>query len=98
MVPTALFKMKQVIYIELTPEDLHNVIMQALSDHEAAKVGQPDPHRTFTINQARKLLKRSHASVKKLVQDNTLKTTADGRVTEISIHEYLNSHNNNLNT
>ncbi len=45
--------------------------------------------RIYTINQVSKIWKKSHKTVKRMVTDGLLKTTADGLITESSINEYL---------
>jgi hypothetical protein len=44
---------------------------------------------SYTINRVARRLHLAHATVKKLVASGVLKSTPDGRITELHLQEYL---------
>lgn len=76
----------------LEPDQLFNEIKKAvkisLSEHDQEKVNK-DEMRLFTINQVAKRLKKSHATISKLVKDGLIKTTKSGLITETELNNYL---------
>lgn len=75
--------------IVTTPEKLSSLIEETINKIEARKENEKSPG-LFTINQVAKRLKRSHGTIKKLVESGIFKTTKDGLILEESIGEYLN--------
>ena len=70
---------------ELSEEKIKMLVKEALLEHEREK----NSNRTYTVNQVRKRLGVSHETLTKRIKSGLLKTTADGRLTEASINEYL---------
>jgi ParB-like chromosome segregation protein Spo0J len=54
-----------------------------------AKRQEKSNQRSLTINAVAKRLNRAHATITKLVQNGTLKTTKDGRVPETELIRFL---------
>ena len=77
----------------ITKEKLKEVMFEALTEFEQNKAkilfDKAQEETLFTINQVAKRLKRSHATITKLVKCGVLKATADGLVSEKSINNYL---------
>jgi len=46
--------------------------------------------KSYSINQARKILGRAHKTVSHLVATGVIESTADGRITEEALEKYLN--------
>jgi len=65
-------------------ETLKNVLIE-FDKEKSAKI----PGKVYTINQVAKMLGRSHATIKKLVLNGTIKTTKSGVITERALNEYL---------
>jgi hypothetical protein len=71
-------------------DELKHLVIESLKEYEAQKASTPSVGKTFSINQAAKMLHRSHSKVKNLITEGFLKTTSDERrVTAISVDEYL---------
>jgi predicted MarR family transcription regulator len=79
--------MKQIILT--TPEDLENTMYKVLNKFEKEKSKGKSP-RLYSINQVANKLHLAHATVKKLIRNELIKTTKDGKITEDAINEYLN--------
>jgi len=65
-----------------------STVTKVLSEHERVKTLNDNP-KLYSINQVAKRLGMSHQRVKRLVKDGIIKSTADGRIREIDIEEYL---------
>lgn len=61
---------------------------------EASKPPPAKNLETYTINQARKLMKRGYATIVKLINAGALKTLDDGRIPHSEIVKYLERYNN----
>jgi len=70
---------------ELTEEKLKMLVKEAIKELEAEK----SKDNTYTVNQVRKRLGVSHETLTKRIKAGLLKTTADGRLSEAAINEYL---------
>ncbi len=70
---------------ELSEEKIKMLLKEALLEHEREK----NSNRTYTVNQVRKRLGISHETLTKRIKAGLLKTTADGRLSEAAINEYL---------
>ena len=70
---------------ELTEEKIKMLVKEAIKEVEAEK----RKDNTYTVNQVRKRLGISHETLTKRIKAGLLKTTADGRLSEASINEYL---------
>ncbi|MCX6257945.1 MAG: helix-turn-helix domain-containing protein [Bacteroidia bacterium] len=68
--------------------EFENVVKRCLTEHECTKTIS---HKLLTINQVAKRLNRGHTTIKKLIAHGVLKSTPDGRITEIALAEYLNN-------
>lgn len=70
---------------------IETALEKKLNEHSLEKsqaVGEP----LYYINQVAKILKKSHATVKKLIRNGLLRTTQDGKlIPQSSIEEFLKS-------
>ena len=82
--------MKSTTLIELSPSDIKNLMKEAIAEHEKEKSKVDAYAKTYSINQAKNILGRSHTKIKQLISEGLLDTTADQRrIPEWSINEYL---------
>jgi hypothetical protein len=76
-------------------ETLRSVLAEEIQKHEKLRMIEAQKEQQaknlYTINKVAKMLGRSHSKIKKLVEQNILKATADGLISEKSINEYLKS-------
>ena len=77
-------------FIISIPEDEFWSKMERLIDSRI-EVLKPAPEleKSYTINQARKLMKRAHETVTAMVSEGLIKTTKDGRIPESEIRGVL---------
>jgi len=73
----------------LTPEELEHIVMAALKKHETELHNKESEHTFFTINKVAKLLKRSHTTIKKLVESGIIESTQDGMISQKHLDDYL---------
>jgi len=71
-----------------TKRELEQTIRTVLIDYDNEKALK-QPTKLYTINQVAKMLGKAHATIKKLVISETIKSTKDGLITESAINEYL---------
>lgn len=81
--------MEKVISFNVSPEELLQIVIKGVRLVEAEKRAEGNPNKTYSINQVRIRLGRSHDTIKKHIQQGRLKVTAGNRVTEAAINEYL---------
>jgi len=82
--------MKTTTSIELSPQDLKSLVKDAITELEKEKDNNEALTETFSFNQVKNKLRCSHSSVKRLVNEGVLKTTADQRkVPAWALNEYL---------
>ena len=75
--------------IVTTPETIKQIILTALNEHEIQKAEIQSETKLFSINKVSKILGVSHTTVKNLVENETLKTTPDNKITEKELNRYL---------
>ncbi len=75
--------------ILVSPTTIKAIILKALDEHDTLKKEKKSENKLFSINRVAKILGVSHATVKKLVANETLKTTPDNKITEKEINRYL---------
>lgn len=71
-----------------TKQELANTIKSILVEYDEEKISK-EPCKLYTINQVAKMLGKAHATIKKLVQKEILKSTKDGLIPEKALNEYL---------
>ena len=82
--------MNRTVLIQVSPAELRQIVVEALHQHDKEKQQNESLQGTVSINKAAKMLGVAHASVKKLIREKQLKTTADQRrVTYQAINDYL---------
>lgn len=82
--------MKSTTLIELSPQDIKCLMKDAITEHEKEKAVNVSLTKVFSFNQVAKKLGVSHSTVKKLVKEGILKTTADQRkIPAWAVNEYL---------
>jgi len=82
--------MDKVFVTVFSEEELENLIMRCLYRYEKEKTSTALNEKSYTINQVAKRLGRSHATIKRLVEDGIFKTTSDQRrIMATSINDYL---------
>jgi ABC-type taurine transport system substrate-binding protein len=74
-----------------TPEDIEKIVLKALTAHENKKSEIQSQTKLFSINKVAKILGVSHTTVKHLVENQTLKTTPDNKITEKELNCYLSA-------
>jgi len=72
-----------------TKEELKQELRSVLLEFEKEKLAK-EPPKVYSINQVAKKLGLAHATVKKLVLNQVIKTTKSGLITEREINNYLN--------
>lgn len=75
--------------IVTTPEKLHSIVKDAMIERENENL-EISPPKLYSINHIAKMLGKAHATIAKLVKNGSIKTTADGLITEKAINDYLN--------
>ena len=82
--------MKHYMTTSLSENDLQQIVERAIEAYDRKKALQVDNTKSYSIAKVAKMLGRSHATIKKLVQAKKIPTTADGRrITQIGLQEYL---------
>jgi len=71
-----------------TKQELKEVIKSVLVEYDKEKASML-PDKLYTINQVSKMLGKAHATIKKLVKNEFIKSTKSGLITEAAINEYL---------
>jgi len=71
-----------------TKQELSNTIKTVLMEYDKEKSSK-QPEKVFTINQVSKSLGKAHATIKKLVERGTIRSTKDGLIPESAINDYL---------
>lgn len=74
----------------VTTEEALERIIERVFDKKMAETEDTPVERTFSINRAAKMLRRSHKKISDLVTAGILKATADRRIYESSLREYSN--------
>jgi len=83
--------MTKTIQIELHDnESLESIMLNALKKFEAEKQNSVSDTRLYSINQVKQITGRSHATIKKLVENGIIKVTADGQISQSELNKYLN--------
>lgn len=77
--------------IVTTPDTIKQIILKALQEHDKAKSEVISETKVFSINKVSKILGVSHTTVKNLVENETLKTTSDNKITEKELNRYLSN-------
>jgi hypothetical protein len=75
--------------IVTTPETIEEIILTALQKHDRIRADKQSETKLFTINKVAKILGVSHATVKNLTENETLKTTPDNKISEKELNKYL---------
>ena len=70
---------------ELTSDKIKSIVKEAMMEFEKEKL----KGKTYTVNQVRKRLGVAHETLTKRIKQGIIKTTADGRITELEIERYL---------
>lgn len=73
----------------VTTEDIQKAVFKALEEYGLRPAPKETP--TYTINQVAKRLSMAHNTIKKLVKAGVIKATANGRITEDAINDFLES-------
>ncbi len=79
--------MNEVRYIT-DAQSIRKLLKEALIEAHQ-ELNRNKPEKTYTINQARKLVGKSHYKVKQLVSSGIIPTTKDGLITESALNDYL---------
>ena len=74
-----------------TPESIKEIIITALKEYDTRKAEIKSETKVFSINKISKILGVSHTTVKNLVENETLKTTSDNKITEKELNRYLSN-------
>lgn len=72
-----------------TPEAIKELIIKALEEYDITKTEKSSETKVFSINKVSKILGVSHTTVKNLVENETIKTTPDNKITEKELNLYL---------
>ena len=75
--------------IIVSPKTIKSIIKKALEEFTLEQDEKQSETKLFSINKAAKVLGVSHATVKKLVAAEILKTTPDNKITEKELNRYL---------
>ncbi len=75
--------------IIVSPKTIKAIILKALEEYETQQKEKQSENKLFSINKAAKVLGVSHATVKKLVDNEIIKTTPDNKITEKELNRYL---------
>ncbi len=76
------------------PENIKQILLNALKEYEKHKAEQTSQTKLLSINKVAKILGVSHATVKNLVENETIKATPDNKITEKELNNYLENKNN----
>lgn len=75
--------------IVTTPETIEDILFKALQKYDKERANKESEKTLFSINKVAKILGVSHATVKNLVENETLNTTPDNKITEKELNKYL---------
>lgn len=80
-------------FVLIPVNELKLHLMEAIEEAETKKrllqIEAKQKETLFTINEVAKRLGRAHSTIKKLISQGILRTTADGRISEKAINDYL---------
>ena len=80
----------QVILISVPLDELMSQMRSIIQEEIKKGLPEPEPDATtYSINQVRTILHRGPDTIKKLIEQNVLKTTVDGRIPASEISKYL---------
>ena len=86
--------MKNENIIITTYEEIKKAFVEWSTEIDAYKASTLSGGKTLSINQVAKLLGRAHFTIKKLIREGVLETTADKRrVLVVSVNAYLSGKN-----
>ena len=71
-----------------TEEELYSVIYKVLVDFEKDKL-KNQPEKLYSINRVAKMLGKAHATIKKMVENGTIRSTKDSLIPQSYIDAYL---------
>ncbi|RLD76164.1 MAG: hypothetical protein DRJ10_14015 [Bacteroidetes bacterium] len=77
--------------IVITPETIKEIILTALKEHEEQKAEIKSETKLYSINKVSKILGVSHTTVKNLVENETINTTPDNKISEKELNRYLSN-------
>ena len=80
--------MEKIIQIITTREELKELISECLTEHQK-KIDSERPSKLYTINHIAKMLGVSHSTIKKKIKQGLIKTTADNKILETEVNNYL---------
>lgn len=84
--------MEQQILTTLSPDDMVSLIKKSIREVHEENVQAQNINRSYSFNQVAKELGRSFTTVKKLITEGKLKTTADGRrIPAQELNNYMKS-------
>lgn len=72
-----------------TPDEIESIVLSALKKYEETYLERVNENKFYSINQVAQMLNRSHTTISKLVANGTIKTTADNRISQSNLDEYL---------
>ena len=75
--------------IVTTPETIEKIVLKALYKYNTEQANKRSETKLLTINKVAKILGVSHTTVKNLTENETIKTTADNKITEKELNRYL---------
>ena len=75
--------------IVITPETIEELLEKVLEKYDKKRTDKKSETTLFTINKVAKILGVSHSTVKNLVENETIKTTPDNKITEKELNKYL---------
>jgi len=82
--------MEQHIFITMSPDDLRTLVKEGVIQAQRETAQKEETNRTYSINQASKILGRSFTTVKNLIMSGKIKTISDGkRITALELNNYL---------
>lgn len=80
----------QILFTSLSPHEVKKLMKEAIIEHEVEKSKQISLTKTYSFNQVKDMLGCSHSTVKKLVNEGVLETTADQRkIPQWAVENYL---------
>lgn len=76
--------------IVMTADELTEVVKESVKTAIKSVLNEKEEGvKLYTINEVAKLLKKAHLTVKRLVSEGKLKTTKDGRITQLELNRFL---------
>lgn len=73
----------------VSKEDLVNVAVDAAKIAVEELEKRKNANRIYCINQVAKILHKNHRTIQKLCAEGFIKTTADGKITQMALDNYL---------